>query len=385
MTEPTFTLGVEEEYLLVDLETRDLASNPPAQLFADCNTALQGRVSPEFLKCQIEVGTPVCRSMAEARSELAFLRRTISEKAGRYGLAPIAASTHPFAEWMRQPHTDGERYDDIARDMQAVAERLLICGMHVHIGIEDENLRIDLFNQLTYFLPHLLALSTSSPFWRGRNTGLKSYRLAVFNELPRTGLPGSFKSNGEYQRTIDVLIRAGVIKDATKIWWDLRPSNRFPTLEMRITDVCPRLDDTIALAALFRCLCRMLTRLRGRNQSWRQYSRFLIAENRWQAQRYGAEAELIDFGSGSRIAMVDLVDEMINLVAEDAEALECKAEIAHLRDIVTGGTSADRQIEVFEMSVRAGNDTQVALCDVVDHLIEETIGSCASTTQVSAK
>lgn len=385
MTEPTFTLGVEEEYLLVDLETRDLASNPPAQLFADCKSALQGRVSPEFLKCQIEVGTPVCGTMAEARSELAFLRRTIAEKASEHGLAPIAASTHPFAEWMRQPHTDGERYSDIARDMQAVAERLLICGMHVHIGIEDENLRIDLFNQLTYFLPHLLALSTSSPFWRGRNTGLKSYRLAVFNELPRTGLPESFKSSGDYHRTVDILIRAGVIKDPTKIWWDLRPSDRFPTLEMRITDVCPRIDDTIAIAALFRCLCRMLTRLRSRNQSWRQYSRFLIAENRWQAQRYGIEAALIDFGCGDRTSMTDLVDEMINLVTEDAEALECNAEIAHLRGIVTDGTSADRQIEIFEASIRSGNESHSALCDVVDHLVKETIESCASTAQVSGK
>ncbi len=384
MTEPTFTLGIEEEYLLVDLETRDLASNPPQQLFADCETALAGRVSPEFLKCQIEVGPPVCSTMAEAREELAFLRQTIAEKARPYNLAPIAASTHPFADWMHQPHTDKERYNVIAQDMRAVADRLLICGMHVHVGVEDENLRIDLFNQLIYFLPHLLALSGSSPFWQGRNTGLKSYRIAVFNELPRSGLPERFESKDAYQQTIDVLVKAGVIEDATKVWWDLRPSNRFPTLEMRITDVCPRLDDAISIAALFRCLCRMLTRLRKQNQRWRDYSRFLIAENRWQAERDGTAARLIDLGSGERVAMAELVEELIALVAEDATELDCETEIAHLRRMVAEGTSADRQVATFEQALKAGKSEQQALCAVVDQLVDETVRSCAPPSQVKA-
>ncbi|WP_417673546.1 carboxylate-amine ligase [Roseibium sp.] len=376
MIEPQFTLGIEEEYLLVDRTTRDLASAPPPELFADCEAALKGRVSPEFLRCQIEVGTPVCTSLDDARQELRFLRRTIAEKAQGYGLAPIAASTHPFAEWMRQPHTDKERYNDIAKAMQVVADRLLICGMHVHVGIEDEELRIDLFNQLAYFLPHLLALSTSSPFWRGRDTGLKSYRMAVFNELPRTGLPEAFESYSDYQRTINVLIKAGVIEDGTRIWWDLRPSARFPTLEMRITDLCTRLEDAIAIAALFRCLCRMLYRLRRSNMRWRTYSRFLIAENRWLAERHGIGANLIDYGRGTLMPYGELIEEMIDLVQEDIAFFGCEAEIARIRKIVAEGTSADRQISLYETMIAGGSSTDEALKGVVDQLIAETVEDC---------
>ncbi|WP_417668079.1 carboxylate-amine ligase [Roseibium sp.] len=373
MTEPSFTLGIEEEYLLVDIATRQLASAPPAELFADCEAALKGRVSPEFLKCQIEVGTPVCASIQAARDELAFLRQTIADKARPYGLAPIAASTHPFADWMEQPHTDRERYNTIAQDMQVVAERLLICGMHVHVGIEDAALRFDLFSQIPYFLPHLLALSTSSPFWQGRNTGLKSYRIGVFNELPRTGLPDRFESEASYRQTVDMLVHAGVIEDATKIWWDLRPSERFPTLEMRITDLCTRIDDTVALAALYRCLCRFLTRLRSENRSWRSYAPLLLEENRWLAQRYGTDAELIDFARAERFPLAELVRELTDMVAPDAKALNCEAEIAYLSEIVRNGTSADRQLAVYHQALKHDNDEHKALDAVVDHLIAETI------------
>ncbi|MEX2319000.1 MAG: carboxylate-amine ligase, partial [Bauldia sp.] len=286
--EPSLTIGIEEEYLLVDKETRDLVNDPPEALMEACARALGDHVSPEFLRCQIEIGTPVCRTIGEARHELARMRRVIAGEAGKHNLAPIAASTHPFADWHIQMNTDKDRYNKLARDMQVVARRLLICGMHVHLGVEDEALRIDLFNQLPYFLPHLLALSTSSPFWGGERTGLKSYRLAVFNELPRTGLPPTFADVSEYHRTVDTLVAVGEIEDGTKIWWDLRPSARFPTLEMRITDLCTRLDDAIAVAALYRCLARMLFRLRRSNQRWRNYSSFLINENRWLAQRFGA-------------------------------------------------------------------------------------------------
>lgn len=372
MKEPTFSIGVEEEYLLVDTKTRKLASSPPPELFEACESALEGRVSPEFLRCQIEVGTPVCMTLAEVRTELAFFRRTIGEEARRYGLAPIAASTHPFAEWTDQPHTDKERYNEIAKSMQVVAKRMVICGMHVHIGIEDEELRIELFNQLAYFLPHLLALSTSSPFWRGHRTGLKSYRLAVFNELPRTGLPPAFESCYDYRHTVDILARAGVIEDATKIWWDLRPSERFPTLEMRVTDVCPRLDDAVAIAALFRCLCRMLYRLRQANQSWRQYSRFLLAENRWQAQRHGTEAKLIDFGRNETAAFAALVDELLELVGPDAVYFGCEGELAHLREIVSAGTSADKQLALAGKVAEGSPLPQDVLDAIVDHLIAET-------------
>ncbi len=374
--EPAFTIGIEEEYLLVDLRTRDLVADPPAEFLKDCEKALGGAVQPEFLRCQIEVGTPVCSSVAEARSELVNFRRTIAECATKYGLAPIAASTHPFADWSDQKNTDKARYNELASTLQVVARRMLICGMHVHVAVDDEPLRFDLFNQLTYFLPHLLALSTSSPFWKGTPTGLQSYRLAVISELPRTGIPPEFASPDDYRRTVETLVKAGEIEDGTKIWWDLRPSARFPTLEMRITDVCSKIDDAIAIAAIYRCIVRMLYRLRRSNQRWRHYSAFLVNENRWLAQRFGASNALIDFGKGETVPFVDLVDEMIVLIAEDAEFFDCEKEVAHARTILADGTSADRQLSVYERHLEEGASAEVALSAVVDQLIEETVQGC---------
>jgi carboxylate-amine ligase len=376
--EPSFTVGIEEEYLLVDKESRDLAPEPPPALLAKCEEALRGQVSPEFLRSQIEVGTRVCRSMQEARDELVRLRSTIAAIAEEFGLAPIAASTHPFAKWSAQQHTDKERYNVLAQDLQQVARRLLICGMHVHVGIEDDELRIDLLSQAAYFLPHLLALSTSSPFWQGYSTGLKSYRLSVFDELPRTGMPSQFGSYSEYARTVELLVSAGLIEDATKIWWDLRLSARFPTLEMRITDVCPLVQDSIAIAALYRCILRMLYRLRRANQRWRYYPPFLVRENRWRAQRYGTQEGLVDFGKGEVVPFPVLIEELFDLVAEDAAYFGCVAEIAHARDIVRNGTSADRQLARFEAVKGLGGTDQAALVAVVDGLIEETVALPAS-------
>jgi glutamate---cysteine ligase / carboxylate-amine ligase len=370
--EPSFTLGIEEEYLLVDVESRDLAPEPPPALLAKCEEALRGQVSPEFLRSQIEVGTRVCRSMQEARDELIHLRRMVGAIAGEFGLAPIAASTHPFAKWSNQQHTDKERYNVLAEDLQQVARRLVICGMHVHVGIEDDDLRIDLLGQAAYFLPHLLALSTSSPFWQGHTTGLKSYRLSVFDELPRTGLPHQFSSYSEYARTIELLVNAGLIGDATKIWWDLRPSARFPTLEMRITDVCPLLEDGICIAALFRCILRLLYRLRRRNQRWRTYAPFLVRENRWRAQRYGTQEGLVDFGKGAVVPFHNLLEELFDLVAEDAAYFGCVAEVAHARAIVERGTSADRQLARFDAVMGLGGTEEAALIAVVDGIVEET-------------
>ena len=244
--------------------------------------------------------------------------------------------------------------------------------MHVHVGIEDQELRIDLMNQVRYFLPHLLVLSTSSPYWEGEDTGLKSYRLALIQELPRTGLPGRLDGWDEYQRIVDVLVGAGAIEDASKIWWDLRPSARFPTLEMRITDVCTRLADGLAVAALYVCICRMLYRLRRANQSWRTYPVFLIEENRWRAQRYGVGGSLFDFGKGELVACRALLAELVALVAEDADALGCTAEIAHVGTILQDGTSADRQSETYAAALAAGSTTEAALRAVVDMLIAET-------------
>lgn len=371
-TEPSFTIGIEEEYLFVDPTTRALVDTPPDALFADCEARLKDLVKPEFLKSQIEVATKVCRDIPEARENLRSLRHAVVEIAGNHGVAPIAASTHPFSEWQEQHHTDKERYHALANDMQAVARRLLICGMHVHVGIEDDDLRIDLMNQASYFLPHLLALSTSSPFWRGEDTGLRSYRLSVFDELPRTGLPETFESWTEYQRHVSVLVDAGLLPDASMLWWDIRPSCRFPTLEMRITDVCPRLNDAITVAALFVCILRMLYRLRRSNQRWRQYAPMLIKENRWRAQRYGCEGSMVDFGRSALVPYSELVEELIDMLSEDADALGCTAELARMRDIASEGTSARRQIACFNAAVETGASREDALKAVVDQLIEET-------------
>lgn len=370
---PSFSVGIEEEYLLVDPESGDLSPNPPQEIFSECERRLPNLIKPEFLKSQIESNTPVCQTVPEAREKLAELRSTVSEIAQAHGCAIIAASTHPFSQWQNQGHTDRERYNILANDLQAVVRRLLICGMHVHVGIDDDELRIDLLNQVTYFLPHLLSLSTSSPFWQGELTGLMSYRLSVFDELPRTGLPNTFDSYPDYQRHVGSLIDAGIIEDASKLWWDIRPSMSYPTLEMRIADVCTSIDDAAAIAALFCCLLRMLYRLKLKNQRWRQYASMLIAENRWRAQRYGIDEGLVDFGIGKIVPVPELIDEIIELVEEDAEALSCKAEIAHVRTILSRGTSAHRQRHVFETSLAGGADKSAALKSVVKFLMDETL------------
>lgn len=376
--EPAFTIGIEEEYLLVDRETRDLCAEPPPAMMAECEKRLTDQVSPEFLRAQIEVGTRVCRSIAEARTDLSRLRATVADVAALHGLAPIAAATHPFADWHDQKHTDKERYNVLARDLQALARRLVICGLHVHLGIEDEDLRIDLMGQARYFMPHLLALSASSPFWGGLETGLMSYRLSVFDGLPRTGIPDLFESYGEYQRLVGQMVSANLIDDASKLWWDVRPSARFPTLEMRICDVCTRLDDAITIAAIYVCLIRMLYRLRQGNQRWRIYPRTLIDENRWLAQRHGPDGELVDFGKGEQVPYPELLEEIVELVREDAEALGCVAEVERARDIVARGTSAQSQLAVYRAALEAGADTAEALRAVVDWLIEETVAGVGS-------
>jgi carboxylate-amine ligase len=369
---PEFTLGVEEEYLLVDKETRGLAIDPPKTVLSECEEILGDQVTTELLRSQIEVGTKVCRNIGEVREDLGRLRRTIIDVADRHGLAPIAASTHPFSRWAEQKHTRKERYDSLTTEMQGAARRLLICGMHVHVGINDDALRIDLMSQMAYFLPHLLALSCSSPFWEGRDTGLKSYRLTIFDALPRTGLPEKFQSYAEYQRHVDIMIKAGLLEDSTKIWWDLRPSGRFPTLETRIMDVCTRMDDAIALAALLCCIMRMLYRLRLANQRWRIYSTMLVSENRWRAMRYSFDEGLIDFAKGAVVPFEELLEELLELTAEDAEALQCEKEIASVRDIMSRGTSAHRQLKAHELETAAGKNNDEALKAVVDMLIEDT-------------
>lgn len=370
VSEHKFTLGIEEEYLLVDQSTLDLAE-APEDLMTDCAAQLGDQVSPEFLKCQIEVGTGVCATVKDARADLASLRKTIHQISNGYGLAPLAVSTHPFAKWQEQNFTDRDRYRSLEKDLAGVARRMLIGGMHVHVGISDDDLRCDMMNQFTYFLPHLLALSTSSPFWEGEETGLRSYRLTVFDNLPRTGLPPHFQSFGEYKRSIQSIIDTKVIEDATKIWWDLRPSDRFPTLETRICDVTPLLDDAMAIAALIQSLMRMLFSLRCENQRWRIYDRFLVGENRWRAVRYGASQGLIDFGVGKIKPFTELMDELIDTVAPHAEALGCLTELQGVKTILERGTSAERQMATYHSAKEAGDDHDAALKAVVRQLADE--------------
>lgn len=370
---PAFTVGIEEEYLVVDRETRDLIKDPPPEMWTSLRELLGPQVAPEFLRAQIEVGTKVCAKLVEAREDLATLRRDLSAVVGRYGAAIIAASTHPFADWSEQKTTEQPRYQRIAADYQQVARQMVICGMHVHVGIDSDHLRIDLMNQVRYMLPHLLALSTSSPFWAGTDTGLLAYRPIIFRSMPRTGLPEEFESWGEYQRIVEVLVEAGIIEDATKLWWDIRPSARYPTLEMRVTDVCTRLDDAMTVAAFYLCLLGYMFRLRRRNQRWRVYSPMLISENMWRAQRYGTGGSLIDFGRGELVPFADLVEEVIEMLAQDAAEFDVVEQLRHMRTIARDGTSAHRQLAVYRAALEGGVGERQAMEAVVDHLIEDTM------------
>lgn len=372
MQRPPFTIGIEEEYLLVDPVTRNLVEDPPADVMQECRDALGPQVTHEFLKAQIEVATRVSSTVAEASEDLRRLRRTVCEIAERHGMRAIAASTHPFADWSRQRVTDDDRYTMLEEDLQQVVRRLVICGMHVHVGVDEEDLRIDLMNQVSYFLPHLLALTTSSPFWHGRRTGLKSYRMSVFYSLPRTGLPEQFTSWGEYRRHVEVLVGAGIIEDASKLWWDIRPSAKYPTIEMRIADICTRIQDGVTVASLYLSLLGMLFRRRVQNQRWRTYSDMLVSENIWRAQRYGMEGSLVDFGQGRLVPYAELLEEMIEVVAEDAEEFGCSSDVEAARRILEEGTSADRQIGAYERAIASGATEESALQEVVDLLIADT-------------
>ncbi|MGH8946989.1 MAG: carboxylate-amine ligase, partial [Acidimicrobiia bacterium] len=334
---------------------------------------LGSQVTQEFLKAQIEVGTKVCSRVSEAREDLARLRRDLSKVVSEYGAAIIAASTHPFANWAQQETTEQPRYQNLAADYQQVARQLVVCGMHVHIGIEDPHIRIDMMNQVRYMLPHLLALSASSPFWDGVDTGLLAYRLVIFQNMPRTGIPQEFVSWGEYQRFVEILVNAGLIEDATKLWWDIRPSVRYPTLEMRVCDVCTRLEDAMTIAALYQCILSYLYRLRRNNQKWRIYPPGIIEENLWRAQRYGVNGSLVDFGKGELVPLTTLIEELLELVAQDAIELDVRDELRHARTIIAEGTSADRQLATYEKAKESGASEREALQAVVDELIVDTL------------
>ncbi|WP_375206256.1 carboxylate-amine ligase [Hyphococcus sp.] len=369
---PALTLGMEEEYLLIDPETRDLVPEPSPDFMKECKDRLGDRVTPEFLKCQIEIGTPVCADISEARHHLTALRSSIINTAEKHGMKLMAASTHPFAQWGRQKHTAAPRYDLLDADMGGAVRRMLICGMHVHAGVEDKELRIDLLNQARYFLPHLLALSTSSPFWGGHDMQMRCSRLGIFDSMPRTGIPDRYESWSEYERMIERLVNAGVMEDSTKLWWDMRPSARFPTLEMRITDVCTRIEDALCIAALYQSVLRMLARIKQKNMRWRIYPRIMLEENRWRAQRYGCTKSMIDLGRGECLPFGSLIEEILEIIEEDAVALGCLREVQHARTILKRGTSACRQVDVFAKATADGADEAEAFIKVVDLLVEET-------------
>ncbi len=371
--QPGFTLGVEEEYLLVNAETLELSVDPPDGFMPACQQQVTGQVVNELMRAQVETATKVCGSVAEVRRELTRQRREINAVAEQFGMRIIAASTHPSALWRDQKQTPSQRYVILQKEMQATARRMLICGMHVHVGIDDKDLRVDLMNQFRYFLPHLLALSVSSPFWEGDDTGLNSFRLTIFSGLPRTGFPEEFSSWSDYQRHIDTLVRARVIEDASMIWWDVRPSARFPTLETRIFDLCTFVEDTVCLTAFCVCLLRMLWRLRISNSRWRSYNLLLLEENRWRAMRYGPTDRLLDFGKGSMAPFAELVDELIAMVRQDAEYFDCMAEIEHARAIIERGTSASMQLSIYRKAREAGASEQEALREVVRFLVDATV------------
>ena len=371
--EPSWTIGIEEEYLLVDRESGALVPKQPDGLLEKVADLKHGMVARELFSSQIEVATSVCTDMRYLRADIGLLRIAVAEAAEEYGLAPIAASSHPFARWHQLQISEGERYQALVADLQGVLRRLIISGLHVHVGIEDPELRVDLMNQVGYFLPHLLALSTSSPFWEGRDTGLKSYRMAVFASTPRTGLPEKFDSWSELQRHVGVLVDAGIIEDSSKIWWHVRPSQRYPTLEMRVADLPTKMEDAISIASLYLCLLRMLWRLKLENRRWRNYSNFLVSENLWRAQRYGLSGELIDFGKGVLVPFPDLLNELVELVRLDAQDLDCVAEVEHAFTICKRGSSADRQLHVYNQALEQGANEDEALRAVAQTLIADTI------------
>jgi glutamate---cysteine ligase / carboxylate-amine ligase len=371
-----YSFGIEEEYYLVHASSRALVKEPPRRLLTALKKAHGHSFSEEFMRSQIEISTPVCGSADEARASLIDLRRSIARQARRYGLAPIAAATHPFTLWRHQRHRDSLRYNAIADDFQALGRRMLICGLHVHIGVEKPEDRIALMNDLRPYLPLFLALSGSSPFWGGESTGLKSYRTAINDATPRKGIPEPFANWRDFERAVAVLVDAGVIEDATKIWWDVRPSVRYPTLEVRIMDVCPLIEDTIAITCLLRCLCRYLDRTRTARHG-RPVASLLCNENRWRAQRYGLSQGFVDTEHGGLVATTDLVEMLLDRTAEDAAHFGCGDEIEHIRTIVARGTSADRQLARYETLIASGATRGVALAGVVDQLIEDTLSDVA--------
>src|SRR2546422_5998046 len=359
-----FTLGIEEEFQIVDPETRELRSHV-AEILEEGRMLLGEQVKPEMIQSQIEVGTGVCKNIQEARADISKLRGIIASLAEKNGLKIVAASTHPISRWHDQKIFDDDRYELLIQELQTVARSLLIFGVHVHVGIADRERQINIMNASRYFLPHILVLSTSSPFWMGHNTGLKSYRSEIFKQFPRTDIPDHFDSYPGFERYVELLVKTGCINDGKKIWWDCRPHPYFPTLEFRICDIPTRVDDTIAIAALFQAIVAKLYQLMDRNLGFRLYRRMLIQENKWRAVRWGLDGKMIDFGKQKEVPAGGLIFELLGVVGDVLDELGSRKEIEHIHTILERGTSADEQLEVYAET----NDLKA----VVDRLMELTM------------
>jgi len=361
---PSFTLGIEEEYQTIDPETRDLKSHIATEMLAQGKLRLEERVKAEMHQSVIEVGTRVCRNIEEAREDIYDLRRQMIHLAEENGLVLVAGATHPFADWRHQEIYPDARYDRVVEDLQQVARANLIFGLHVHVGIEDREGAILIMNSLRYFLPHILALSTNSPFWLGMETGYKSYRAKVFERFPRTNLPDSFSSYSEFENYVNLLIKTNCIDNAKKIWWDVRPHPFFNTVEVRVCDIPLRAEETVAIAALIQATAAKLWKLHERNLDFRQYSRALLMENKFRAVRYGLAGKLIDFGKEIEVPETELIREYLEFVKEEAEELESTKAINYIHQMLEQGSGADRQLKVWREtgSLRA----------VVDYMAAET-------------
>jgi carboxylate-amine ligase len=363
MKAPSLTLGIEEEYQIIDPETRELRSYITEILSGD--HLVLGEVKPELHQSMVEIGTKVCSTPAEVRAELVRLRRHVMELAGKKGLVIAAAGTHPFSSWLTQEITPLERYMGVRQDLADLAQQLLIFGTHVHIGIEDRDFLIDAMNVARYFVPHVLTLSTSSPFWMGRETGLKSYRSIIFRNFPRTGIPPVLESGTAYAALVDTLVRTGCVPNASKIWWDVRPNHSYPTLEFRVCDVCTRVDEAVCVAAILQAIVAKLWKLRRDNMTFRVYPTALIEENKWRAVRYGLDGRLVDLGKDQELPARTLVRELLEWFVDDVlDELGSRKEVEYAFTILDQGTSADRQIARF----RQTGDLKA----VVDSLIAET-------------
>ena len=362
-----FTLGIEEEFQIVDPQTRELRSHV-SEILDEGKLLLGEKLKPEMIQSMIEVGTGICHNIQEAREDISKLRCIISSLARKKGLEIVAASTHPFSHWGDQKIFDDERYEFIVEELQMVARSLLIFGLHVHVGIEEPERRIHIMNAARYFLPHVLAMTTSSPFWLGFNTGLKSYRSEVFKKFPRTDIPDHFESYQQFESYVDLLIKMNCIDNAKKIYWDVRPHPFFPTLEFRVCDIPTRVDDTIAVAALFQAIVAKLNTLIDKNLGFRLYHRRLIQENKWRAVRYGLDGKLLDLGKQKEVPVKDLIRELLDFIDDVVDDLGSRKEIEHVHTILERGTSADEQLRVY---AEAGNN----FAPVVDMLIKNTMES----------